>query len=140
MDECYCQNFIKNGVLLPSSVFDNSILYEGDSVYEVLRMINGSPVFFNDHIERLKNSVRLQNRKMLAGKDELRNDILKLSVNENIKEANLKIVFNYNGVSNNYLVYFVEPIYPTKEQYNNGVKGVLFHAERKDPESKESPV
>ena len=37
---------------------------------------------------------------------------------------------------NNFLVYYIEPIYPTAEQYRNGVKGILFHAERKNPESK----
>jgi branched-chain amino acid aminotransferase len=136
MDECFSKYYILNGDLLPSHTYDNSLLYEGDSVYEVIRMINGTPVFFNDHIERLKNSVRLQNRQMLSGKVELRNDILRLTGSENIKEANLKIVFNYNGVSCNYLVYFIEPIYPTLEQYRDGVKGILFYAERKDPESK----
>jgi branched-chain amino acid aminotransferase len=52
------------------------------------------------------------------------------------KDFNLKIVFNYNQEIANYLVYFIEPIYPTEEQYKRGVKGILFHAERKDPESK----
>jgi len=36
----------------------------------------------------------------------------------------------------NFLVYFIESSYPTEKQYRNGVKGVLFFAERKDPESK----
>jgi branched-chain amino acid aminotransferase len=45
-------------------------------------------------------------------------------------------VFNYNRNSQNYLVYFIEPIYPSEDQYRRGVKGILFYAERKDPESK----
>jgi branched-chain amino acid aminotransferase len=39
-------------------------------------------------------------------------------------------------ILNNYLVYFIKPIYPTRDQYTNGVKGILFSAERKDPELK----
>ena len=136
MDVCYGKNFILNGYIQPSDVFDNSLVYEGDSIYEVIRMLKGSPVFFNDHLERLENSVRLQRKDMLAGIDALRRDIIRLAGQESFKEANLKIVFNYNNGLSNYLVYFIEPIYPTKDQYDNGVKGILFHAERKDPASK----
>jgi branched-chain amino acid aminotransferase len=50
--------------------------------------------------------------------------------------VNLKIVFNYNRDSSNCLVYYIESQYPTPDQYKNGVKGVLFHAERKNPGSK----
>jgi branched-chain amino acid aminotransferase len=48
----------------------------------------------------------------------------------------VKIVFNYKNGETNYLVYFIEPGYPSESQYKKGVKGILFFAERKDPESK----
>jgi branched-chain amino acid aminotransferase len=136
MDVCYGKNFILNGCLKPSGAFDNSLVYEGDSIYEVIRMVDGSPLFFYDHLERLERSVKLQQRDMLAGSDVLRQDIIRLAGSESTKEANLKIVFNYNSGIFNYLVYYIEPIYPTHDQYNNGVKGILFNAERKDPASK----
>jgi len=116
--------------------FDNSLVYEGDSVYEVIRMVRNSPVFFYDHMERLASSVRMQKKKMLADASVLKRDIINLTKSEKRKEINLKIVFNYNRDSFNYLVYFIEPIYPSEKQYENGVKGILFYAERKDPGSK----
>jgi branched-chain amino acid aminotransferase len=136
MNECYGNKFILNGELQPACVFDNSLVYEGDSVYEVIRMVNGSPVFFNDHMERLITSVKLQGKEMLASVQSLREAIISLSRSERKKETNLKIVFNYNNGAKNFLVYLIEPIYPSAEQYKNGVKGILFHAERKNPESK----
>jgi len=136
MNECYGKKFILNGRLQSSDSFDNSLVYEGDSVYEVIRMAKGFPVFFNDHMERLASSVRLQRKKMLAGPDVLKKDITELTRWERRKEINLKIVFNYNRGSENYLAYFIEPIYPSAEQYKKGVRGILFYAERKDPESK----
>ena len=136
MDVCFGKNFILNGTLQPPDVFDNSMIYEGDSVYEVIRMVKGSPVFFQDHLVRLEKSVKIQGREMLAGFEDLRRDIIRLSVQESLGEVNLKIVFNYNNGSFNYLLYFIEPIYPTQDQYNNGVKGILFKAERSDPASK----
>jgi branched-chain amino acid aminotransferase len=66
MSECYGNSFILNGTLQPAEIFDNSRVYEGESIYEVLKMVGGVPVFFDDHAERLKTSVKLQKRKMLS--------------------------------------------------------------------------
>lgn len=136
MNECYGKKFILNGELQNSENFDNSLVYEGDSIYEVIRMAKGNPVFFEDHMDRLKTSAKLQKKKMLTDVSVLKKDIISLSKANRQKEVNLKIVFNYKRDSNNYLVYFIEPIYPSDEQYRKGVKGILFYAERKDPESK----
>ncbi|MCX6253998.1 MAG: aminotransferase class IV [Bacteroidia bacterium] len=136
MNECYGKKFILNGVLQTAELFDNSLVYDGDSIYEVIRMVKGSPVFFNDHMERLATSVKLQHKAHLADVPALRKDIIYLTRSDRKKETNLKIVFNYNNGSSNYLVYFIEPIYPSDEQYKKGVKGILFSAERKNPESK----
>ena len=136
MNECYGKKFILNGELFSSDQFDNSLVYEGDSIYEVIRMIKGNPVFFPDHMERLESSIRIRQKEPLAKIGKLRKDIIDLVKTEKRKDINLKIVFNYNQDSNNYLIYFIEPIYPSEEQYKKGVKGILFYAERKDPESK----
>ena len=136
MNECYGNKFILNGKLQSSDSFDNSLIYDGDSVYEVIRMTKGFPVFFYDHMERLSSSAKLQRKKLLADPKTLKRDIINLSKWVKKKEINLKIVFNYNKGEENYLVYFIEPIYPSAEQYRKGVKGILFYAERKDPESK----
>jgi len=136
MNECFGKKLILNGKIESADLFDNSLVYEGDSIYEVIRMVKGSPVFFYDHMERLATSVSLQKKKMLADAETLKKDIIRLSKSEKKKEINLKIVFNYNKGEENYLIYFIEPIYPTEDQYRNGVKGILFYAERKDPESK----
>jgi branched-chain amino acid aminotransferase len=136
MNECFGKKFILNGDLQPAGSFDNSLVYEGDSIYEIIRMVKGSPVFFHDHMERLATSVKLQHKENLADVPALIRAIINLTGPERKKEANLKIVFNYNYGACNYLIYFIEPIYPSEEQYKKGVKGIIFFAERKDPESK----
>jgi len=136
MNECFGKKFILNGHLYPSDQFDNTLVYEGESIYEVIRMVKGNPVFFRDHMERLETSMKIQQKESLADYKVLRRDIINLVKTEKRKDINLKIVFNYNKDSSNYLVYFIEPIYPSEEQYKKGVKGILFYAERKDPESK----
>ncbi|MGD0754129.1 MAG: aminotransferase class IV [Bacteroidales bacterium] len=136
MNECYGKKFILNGTLQPCETFDNSLVYDGDSVYEVLRMFKGNPIFFTDHMERLATSLKLQRKELLADIPTLRKDIISLTRSDKKRETNLKIVFNFNNGATNYLVYFIEPIYPSEIQYQKGVKGILFFAERKDPESK----
>ncbi|MBA4322463.1 MAG: aminotransferase class IV [Odoribacter sp.] len=135
MSECSGNFFIQNGELLSSGLFINSLVYEGESIYEVLRLVKGKPVFFDDHFERLSTSASLQKKLMLADSETLKNDITALAKSEKKREVNIKIVFNYN-ISDNYLVYLIESVYPTREQYQKGVRGSLFFAERKDPESK----
>ena len=136
MNECYGKMFILNGNLQPAEMFDKSLVYEGDSVYEVLRMIKGNPLFFPDHMERLQTSLKLQKKKVLADIPTLRKAIITLARSDKKIESNLKIVFNYKEGVSNFLVYFIEASYPSATQYKNGVKGILFYAERKDPESK----
>ena len=136
MIECHGKKYILNGELNPSESFDNALVYEGDSIYEVIRIVKGSPVFFQEHMERLETSVHLKQMEMLTSSAMLRNDIKNLIRSDKKKETNIKIVFNYKNGAANYLVYYIEPIYPTDEQYKKGVKGILFFAERKDPGSK----
>jgi branched-chain amino acid aminotransferase len=136
MNECYGKKFILNGNLQPAELFDKSLVYEGDSVYEVLRMVKGNPIFFPDHMDRLTTSLRLQKKEFLADSTTLRKAIINLTRSDKKRESNLKIVFNYNNGINNFLVYFIESSYPSEKQYRTGVKGILFFAERKDPESK----
>jgi branched-chain amino acid aminotransferase len=136
MNEFKGKKYILNGKLQPTEMFDKSLVYEGDSVYEVIRMTRGNPIFFSDHMERLAMSLKLQKKKILADITTLRDAIISLARSDKKRESNIKIVFNYNGDTKNWLVYHIEPIYPTESQYRNGVKGILFFAERKDPESK----
>ncbi|HBE40903.1 MAG TPA: hypothetical protein DDW27_06795 [Bacteroidales bacterium] len=136
MNECFGKKFILNGKLENAHSFDNSTVYEGDSVYEVIRVTRNNPVFFHDHMERLESSVRIQKKQMIADITAIKKDIIRLTKSDRKKEVNLKIVFNYNKNSFNYLIYYIEPIYPSEKQYREGVRGILFYAERKDPGSK----
>jgi branched-chain amino acid aminotransferase len=136
MNECYGKRFILNGELQDADTFDASLVYGGVSIYEVIRMTRGTPLFFNDHMERLSMSLKLQGREHIADTQVIKKAIIGLLRSDKKKETNIKIVFNFSGDRKNYLIYFIESVYPTEEQYRTGVKGVLFFAERKDPVSK----
>lgn len=133
----YCgTHFILNGQLIAADQFNNSLVFSGDTIYEVIRLVRGTPVFFTDHFERLAASVRLSGKRMMADFLSLKAAINLLSGADKRKEINIKVVFNYNEEAENWLVYYIDSSYPSEEQYRKGVKGILFYAERKDPQSK----
>jgi branched-chain amino acid aminotransferase len=136
MNECYGKNFVLNGELQPVVLFDKSHVYEGDSIYEVIRLVKGTPVFFHDHMERLTRSIRLKHKSQITTVASIRKAIINLGRSDRKKEINIKIVLNYKKEENNWLVYYIDSFYPTEEQYRNGAKGILFNAVRKDPASK----
>ncbi|HVN58002.1 MAG TPA: aminotransferase class IV [Bacteroidales bacterium] len=136
MSECFGNFFVLNGKLTSAGFFINSLIYEGESVYEVIKSINGIPVFFGDHMNRLYKSVEIIGRRMLCDKDLIRAAVLALAGAEKHGMINIKIVFNYRQDAGNCLIYYLEPHYPDEEQYKAGVRGLLYHAERKDPVSK----
>jgi branched-chain amino acid aminotransferase len=133
MSECFGSYFVRNGVLTPSCLFENSDVYEGTSLYEVIRMTGGSPLFFSDHMNRLLNSVTYQGRGMLASPEIIAEDTISLRKSAGVREANLKVVFNYKDDETVYLLYFIEPLYPSQKQYSEGVDTILYHAERENP-------
>ena len=136
MKECAGSYFIRNGVTFPVDDFDNKMVYEGESIYEVLRIVRGAPLFLGDHYERLVNSIQNRKQPNLSTCDNLRRNIKTLAEIEKPNEVNLKIVFNYNSSKSAYLIYFIKTSYPSDKQYKEGVKGILFSAERTDPNSK----
>jgi branched-chain amino acid aminotransferase len=136
MNECFGNNYILNGELMQAEFFDNSLVYDGESIYEVIRLVRGTPVFFFDHMERLSRSIRLQRKPVLADIKNIRRAIITLTRSDRKKEINLKLIFNYKNGTGNWLVYYLDSVYPSEEQNRKGVKGILYYAERKNPESK----
>ena len=136
MGECFGKIFILNGEIVSAEAFSNSFIYEGESVYEVIRMKNGLPVFLDDHYERIERSAKGLGKTLPADFKDIKSAMLNLSTNEPVDEVNLKIVFNYNKNSEHWLLYYTEPSYPSRTDYTDGVKAILFHAERHNPASK----
>lgn len=136
MSECYSKIFIENGQICDSSIFDISKIFEDEVVYEVIRVRKGIPIFLPDHFERLGNSASYSGNELLLNFDELREQILKLIHLSGIKEGNIKVSLKYSPSYTGYLIYFIKAQYPGPDLYENGVKGILYYAERRNPVAK----
>lgn len=135
MNECINEYYILNEEKINTKYFDDRYLKEGKALYEVIRIINGVPLYLEEHLERLKNTAKLTNDKLWLDLNEVTKSIFKLIDINDIKYGNIKMVFNFNKC-NNFLVYFVEHHYPTEDMYLNGVKTIFYHGERKNPNAK----
>ncbi len=108
------------------------------SVYEVLRIIEGKPLFWKQHFQRLEHSLKLNNWNDVTLSE---NEILKrtrdLVETNHVDFSNLRIIITpaSDGEHHVELVQF-ETLMPEHQLYLDGVKTELFELERPHPNAK----
>lgn len=125
-------SYIENGEAISIDNWENQ---EGsDIIYEVIRVIEGKLLFYEAHYDRMVNSCKLSNTEFKISKDSLEKNIeLLIKVNK-VKEGNLKITFK--GKEEVLRIFFIKHSYPTEDMYALGVKTILYHGERTNPNAK----
>lgn len=103
-------------------------------IYEVLRIIDGKPVFLEAHIKRMENSFKLVGEKFPLNYNDICKQISELVRNENKEIGNIKLTYGLN--SKEFKVFFINHSYPTDEMYEKGVKTILYFGERTNPNAK----
>lgn len=137
MEKCINTYFLYGNEIKLCEEFKDYYSDSGKSLYEVIRISDGIPIFLMEHIERLYNSAEIMKHSLSITADEIINRMLKLLNKSNVQEGNLKLVINYSHDFNErFLVYFLPHAYPTKEDYQEGVKTITYHEERSNPNAK----
>ncbi len=137
MIECIRNKFVLNNEVVNCDRFIGDYLTKGISVYEVIRIIKEKPLFVEDHYKRLINSLNILKLKRVISNDELKNMIYQLIESNEVKNGNCKFLINYRKKSEvNILCYFIKHIYPTENEYKNGIETILFKGERVNPNVK----
>jgi len=108
----------------------------GNAVYEVIRIIDGVPLFLEDHYIRLTGSLSLLGFGVSITVDGLREQIDTLVCANEEHNCNIKIIVYAGHPSNQYLLYVSSSYYPTCEEIEKGVKVSLFEWERNSPNIK----
>ncbi|MGM9934238.1 aminotransferase class IV [uncultured Clostridium sp.] len=103
-------------------------------IYEVLRVIDGKPIFLEAHIKRMKNSFKLVGQEFPLKFEEIRAKIRELVKKENKTIGNIKITYGLN--SRELKIFFIPHSYPTDEMYEKGVKTIFYFGERSNPNAK----
>lgn len=107
-------------------------------IYEVIRILDGIPLFLEKHIQRLNSSAELLNKKIPYSYSDFNKFILELIKVNQIFIGNIKITLEYdqNSAINQTNIGFIPHSYPTKEEYSQGVKVVSSVDYRKNPNAK----
>lgn len=129
---------IKNGEVVNEDNFNESLIKNGLTIYEVIRIINGIPLFWEEHLKRLKQSA-VKIGAALPGEDkEVYDQLLKLIDINKLQAGNVKIVYDYtegNPFPASYY-YYIPHNYPSPHDYKEGVNTILFYAIRNNPTAK----
>ena len=137
MEKCINTYFLYGNEIKLCEEFIDYYSDSGKSLYEVIRVSDGIPIFLMEHIERLYNSAEIMKYSLSITRDEIIDRILKLIKKNNAEEGNLKLVINYSrDINERFLAYFLPHAYPTKEDYLEGVKTITYHEERSNPNAK----
>ena len=130
--ECFGRYFFLDGNILPAEAFDE--IAGGDiAFYEVIRTRNGVPVFFDDHMNRLREgiSTRYDLNEDIAG--EVRNGLNALVSHELRDEINVRVTVTFTGHDYSLHICYIPSSYPSASMVSDGVPLILYHAERLDP-------
>ena len=135
-DQAMLQKFLVNDEWKDSEDFQEVYRAMQPSCYEVIRMIDGKPLFLHAHFERFCATVASIDQPVPFTEAELREKLIALAAENDVKDYNAKLI--YNDFENGGIVYLfmTHTSYPSKEMYRDGVKTDFLSIERENPHAK----
>lgn len=124
-----------NGVFRESELVENGANSE-QIVYEVFRIVDGIPLFLEDHFARLIRSNEIAGLHFEMKFDQFRSQIIELATLNQKSAGNVKFEFFPKKNENRWSFRFIAHHYPTPDDYRIGVSTDLLFAERENPNAK----
>lgn len=110
---------------------------EKPPIYEVIRVIDGVPLFLEDHLNRMRESAHIINYQIERTDKKIEEDIKRLILENKVENLNVKLLCtDIEEMGQIFLAYFIESFYPPEEYYRDGIHTILFHYERENPNAK----
>jgi branched-chain amino acid aminotransferase len=122
---------------LSSAIFETGACY-----YEVMRVMNGSCLFIEDHLKRLQASVSLSGLKYTFSIQDVSAIIRELIRKNELTDGNIRLVLQVKESHPPVLYSYCVPFsYPSRELYEKGVPTAVFKIVRTNPNIKQyNPV
>jgi branched-chain amino acid aminotransferase len=140
MDEPIGRYAIENERLVKNGAPDAALRRPADSVYEVVRIIDGAPLFLEEHVGRLARSATVAGLLFDVSAPRLRELVADLAHACDIRSGNVRAVWGLSGPAQRptLLIYFIKSRYPDGRMYRGGVRVGLMRGERNAPAVKRS--
>ena len=139
MSDAVKDKYLYCGELRAVADFDSTYRTVSPSAYEVIRLMEGRPLFLEEHYARLVATLASIGKKPPFDIGQLRSDIERLAEANAVKNHNVKIVINEFGSAPGDAkthIFLIATSYPTEEMYRTGVPTDLFNAVRDNPQAK----
>lgn len=106
-------------------------------IYEVIRVIDGVPLFLEDHLRRMFESADLVGYSLDREIKEIQSDMKELIEKNKVDKLNIKLLSaEVEGLGKVFMVYNLESFYPPEDYYKNGIHTIVFEHERDNPNAK----
>lgn len=132
--EAILKYYLEDGHLESLENYTNDSTENGRIIYEVIRVIKKVPLFYEDHIRRLESSFRLMEKPFSYTYEKIKEYLIKLIDANEIDFGNIKLTFDTK--TDTMKVFSIKHSYPNEELYKSGVKAILYHGERSNPNAK----
>lgn len=136
MDDNVGAFYISNGTVKSAEIPENVDITKNRVVYEVIRIIDSVPLFFEDHLERMEKSFIAIGGELKFSAYNLKNGVRRLLEANGNTCCNVKLTVYEDPDGQKYLMYLSKSHYPGNEEVSRGVPVGLLHLERQNPNAK----
>ena len=124
--------FYLDGNIMPAGHGDE--IAPGDvSFYEVIRLREGIPLFFDDHMKRMSAGISTRYELHEDLSERVREGLDALVRQESYPEINVRVTVTFTGQSCSLHISCIPSSYPDEAMIREGVRLILYHAERFNP-------
>lgn len=129
--------YICNGQRVDRRYFLCDTSEQARGVYEVIRLVEGVPLFLEDHFFRMERSAHLTEQTLYWTMEDFEKSIRGLVEANRISVGNIKLLVQWkNDAKGELFACFITHKYPTREQLEQGVELGLLKARRDNPNAK----
>ncbi|HSO78099.1 MAG TPA: aminotransferase class IV [Bacteroidales bacterium] len=130
--DCSGKYYYLDGIILDAGTGEEQLSGE-TSFYEVIRTSGGVPLFFEDHIRRLLEGIATRYNVPEDLENHIASGINTLTQMDPVPQINIKVTVAFTGREHTLHICYVTSTYPSEKMYSEGVRVILYRAERLDP-------
>lgn len=136
-ESCLLSYYISDNKIINSCDFNYDKLNNGYVIYEVIRIIDGTPIFFEEHLVRFLTSIKNSHLEYNINKHIIADQIFNLIETNRVSNGNIRFQITIDELNKVTFHAWIAPSnYPRKELYESGISLSTFNLERNNPNIK----
>ncbi len=136
MEDNVGRYYMEDGELKESSSLNEITNHDGAMIYDVIRIIDGIPLFFEDHYARTCKTFQAIGNECNIEPYELKKQLYRIIAANNNISCNIKYIMFTVGGTPKMIGYISKSYYPSADEISKGVAVGLYSLERENPNIK----